>query len=94
MSCLFRISGDVFSLARLKRSNWQGTASELLPVLTALVPEPASGHREWPKRADTLDDKLRRVASALRRTSIHITFDRGGHARTRYPHRQLRRGRT
>src|SRR5262249_48947045 len=64
-------------------SSWQGTASELLPLLTAQIPESASREREWPKRADTLGGKLRRVAPALRRTGIHIAFDRGGHARTR-----------
>src|SRR5262249_7086753 len=65
------------------QSSWLGTASELLPLLTAQIPESASREREWPKRADTLGGKLRRVAPALRRTGIHIAFDRGGHARTR-----------
>ena len=75
--------GDAVRHFMATQSSWQGTASELLPLLTALIPESASREREWPKRADALGGKLRRVAPALRRTGIHIAFDRGGHARTR-----------
>jgi hypothetical protein len=50
--------------------------------LTVLIPENAAREREWPKRADALSGKLRRVAPALRRTGIHVAFSRTGQART------------
>jgi hypothetical protein len=65
-----------------RQASWEGTASELLPLLTALVPENAARERDWPKRADTLSGKLRRVAPALRRTGIHVAFSRTGQTRT------------
>jgi hypothetical protein len=65
-----------------RQAGWEGTASELLPLLTALIPENAAREREWPKRADTLSGKLRRVAPALRRTGIHVAFGRTGQTRT------------
>jgi hypothetical protein len=61
------------------KKTWQGTASELLPLLTPLIPEQAARERGWPKRAADLGGKLRRVAPALRRTGIHVTFRRAGH---------------
>jgi putative DNA primase/helicase len=65
-----------------RQASWEGTASELLPLLTALIPENAAREREWPKRADALSGKLRRVAPALRRTGLHIAFSRTGQTRT------------
>jgi hypothetical protein len=65
-----------------RQASWEGTASELLPLLTVLIPENAAREREWPKRADALSGKLRRVAPALRRTGIHVAFSRTGQART------------
>jgi hypothetical protein len=65
-----------------RRASWEGTAGELLPLLTALIPENAAREREWPKRADALSGKLRRVAPALRRTGLHVAFSRTEHART------------
>jgi energy-coupling factor transporter ATP-binding protein EcfA2 len=65
-----------------RQTSWEGTASELLPLVTALIPENAAREREWPKRADALSGKLRRVAPALRRTGLHIAFSRTGQTRT------------
>src|SRR5262249_38310825 len=65
------------------QSSWLGTASGLLPLLTSRVPESAAREGGWPKRGDSLGGTLPGVAPALRRTGIHIAFDRGGHARTR-----------
>jgi hypothetical protein len=65
-----------------RQASWEGTASDLLPLLTALIPENAAREREWPKRADALSGKLRRVAPALRRTGLHVAFSRTEHART------------
>jgi len=64
------------------RADWEGTASALLPLLTGVISEQAAREKSWPKRADVLSGKLRRVAPALRRTGIHIAFDRTGHTRT------------
>jgi hypothetical protein len=66
--------GDAVLRFMAGRLSWQGTASELLPLLTALVPESASRDRDWPKRAHTLSGKLRRVAPALRRSGVDLAF--------------------
>ena len=64
------------------RSEWKGAAGTLLPLLTALVGEQAAKERSWPKRGNELGGKLRRVTPALRKTGIHVVFERDGHART------------
>jgi hypothetical protein len=65
------------------RTKWQGTASELLPLLCAAVGEVASREQGWPRRANALSGKLRRVTQALRKTGIHVTMTREGHNRVR-----------
>jgi len=74
--------GEAVQLFMADRTAWEGTASALLPLLTGVVAEQAAREKSWPKRADVLSGKLRRVAPALRRTGIHVTFDRSGHTRT------------
>jgi hypothetical protein len=74
--------GEAVQLFMAYRTAWEGTASALLPLLTGVVTEQAAREKSWPKRADVLSGKLRRVAPALRRTGIHVTFDRSGHTRT------------
>jgi hypothetical protein len=68
------------------RNEWSGTASELLPLLTELVPERTTKQRTWPKQANTLSGKLRRVAPPLRKIGINITFDREAHSGKRLIH--------
>lgn len=68
--------GDAIRVFMAAKKTWEGTASELLPLLTPLIPEQAARERGWPKRAADLGGKLRRVAPALRRAGIHITFAR------------------
>jgi hypothetical protein len=75
--------GDAVRTFMASKTEWAGTASVLLPLLTPLIPEQAARERGWPKRAADLGGKLRRVAPALRRTGIQVTFHRGGHAMTR-----------
>jgi energy-coupling factor transporter ATP-binding protein EcfA2 len=65
------------------RTEWKGTASELLPLLTATVPERATKEKTWPKQANALSGKLRRVAPPLRKVGISIAFLREAHDRTR-----------
>ena len=64
-------------------TEWSGTAQELLTKLTAVVGEQAAKQPGWPKRPNTLSNKLRRVAPALRKVGIHITHEHRGHAWTR-----------
>jgi len=68
------------------RTDWKGTASELLPLLTAIVPERVTKEKTWPKQANALSGKLRRVAPPLRKVGISITFLREAHDRTRLIH--------
>jgi hypothetical protein len=65
------------------RQKWQGTAQELLGLLTPLVCEQTAKDREWPKRPNTLSGKLKRAAPALRKVGIHVTRERTGHDRER-----------
>ena len=64
-------------------TEWSGTAQELLTKLTAMVGEQAAKQPGWPKRPNTLSNKLRRVTPALRKVGIHITHEHRGHAWTR-----------
>jgi hypothetical protein len=48
---------------------WRGTATELLDKLKALVPEAVVKDREWPKRANALSNRLKRLAPTLRRAA-------------------------
>jgi hypothetical protein len=63
---------------------WQGTASQLLELLTRIIPEPLARERSWPKNARGLSGKLRRAAPSLRKIGIDVAFDiRVGHDRER-----------
>src|SRR5262249_19783006 len=73
---------EAVQLFMTDRADWEGTASALLPLLTGVMSEQAAREKSWPKRADVLSGKLRRVAPALRRTGMHAAFDRTGHTRT------------
>jgi hypothetical protein len=75
--------GDAVRRFMATRTRWEGTASELLRALTALVPEAIARERIWPKNARALSGKLRRAAPPLRKIGIHIDFVREGHDRER-----------
>jgi energy-coupling factor transporter ATP-binding protein EcfA2 len=82
-------ASDVAEAVRAFMANqteWKGTASELLPLLTAIVPERATKEKTWPKQANALSGKLRRVAPPLRKVGISIAFLREAHDRTRLIH--------
>ena len=64
------------------KGGFEGTATELLDRLGNLVSEDVRRQREWPKRANTLTGRLRRVAPALRRVGILVEFDRDANSRT------------
>jgi hypothetical protein len=81
--------GDAVRRFMVGRSKWEGTASELLPLLTALVDEQIVRDRSygWPKRPNALSGKLKRVAPALRKIGIHVARDRASsHDRTKAIH--------
>jgi hypothetical protein len=66
------------------RSEWTGTASDLLRDLSPLAGEQITKSRSWPDGPRALSARLRRVATALRAIGIEAEFDyREGHKRDR-----------
>ena len=70
-------------IAEDKKTQWQGTASELLADLIPLVGEKVARSKAWPSNARALAGRLRRAASFLRRVGIDVAFAQEGHAKTR-----------
>ena len=68
------------------RTEWTGTATDLLAALTALVGEHVRRGRQWPASARGLSGQLTRLAPALRRIGITIEHSRQGHAGARTLH--------
>jgi hypothetical protein len=66
------------------RTEWRGTASDLLFALAKVTDEPIAGSKECPRSPRSLSGKLRRVAPFLRKIGVQIKFgDREGRARHR-----------
>jgi hypothetical protein len=65
----------------LAAKGFEGTATELLARLNDLVSEEIRKQREWPKRANILSGRLRRLAPALRRIEVYVEFDRKSESR-------------
>ena len=65
------------------RTEWTGTASELLGYLAELAGERVAKAKTWPDSPRALSGRLRRAATFLRKIGIEIGFDREGRARTR-----------
>ena len=65
------------------RAEWKGTASDLLDDLGREVGETVSRAKNWPATPGALGNRLRRVATFLRKVGIDISFFKKGHARTR-----------
>jgi hypothetical protein len=76
------VAQAVRSLA-LGPAAWEGTASELLPVLDDRVSEATRRSRSWPTTAAGLGGRLRRVAPALRSVGVVVTQRREGQDRRR-----------
>jgi DNA polymerase I-like protein with 3'-5' exonuclease and polymerase domains len=70
-------------IAEDKKTQWQGTASELLADLIPLVGEKVARSKAWPSNARALAGRLRRAASFLRRVGVDVAFAQEGHAKTR-----------
>jgi hypothetical protein len=66
-----------------REARWEGTASDLLRELDALIDDRARRDKSWPKVPQLLSNRLRRAASFLRERGIEITSTRQGRDRTR-----------
>jgi hypothetical protein len=65
------------------RTEWTGTASELLGALGEMAGERVAKSKTWPDSPRALAGRLRRAATFLRKIGIDISFEREGRARTR-----------
>jgi hypothetical protein len=65
------------------RTQWTGTASDLLGALAVEAGEPAARTKTWPATARALSGRLRRAATFLRTVGIDIEFAKEGRSRTR-----------
>jgi len=65
------------------RTEWTGTASELLGALAEVAGERLAKSKTWPDSPRALAGRLRRAATFLRKVGIEIGFEREGRARTR-----------
>jgi hypothetical protein len=65
------------------RTEWTGTASDLLGALAEVAGERVAKSKSWPDSPRALAGRLRRAAAFLRKIGIEISFGREGRARTR-----------
>jgi hypothetical protein len=65
------------------RTEWTGTASDLLGALAEVAVERVAKSKTWPDSPRALAGRLRRAATFLRKIGIEISFGREGRARTR-----------
>ncbi len=74
------LDGDPITLAiRIlleKRSHWTGTATDLLAELGRCVDDETRRSFTWPRAANKLSNRLRRVAPALRAAGINVDQSR------------------
>lgn len=68
------------------RTEWTGTASDLLGALAEVAGERVAKSKTWPDSPRALAGRFRRTATFLRRIRIDISFEREGRARTRMIH--------
>jgi hypothetical protein len=67
----------------VERTDWTGTAAQLLGFLEETAGERAAKSKVWPDSPRALAGRLRRAATFLRKIGIEVGFDREGRARTR-----------
>jgi hypothetical protein len=65
------------------RTEWTGTASDLLGALAEQTGDRVVNSKTWPDSARALAGRLRRAATSLRKIGIDIGFSKEGRARTR-----------
>jgi hypothetical protein len=68
------------------RTEWTGTASNLLEALAEVAGERIAKSKDWPSSPRTLSGRLRRAATFLRKIGIEVGFKKEGRARTRIVH--------
>jgi putative DNA primase/helicase len=59
------------------QNDFQGTATELLQVLTERSDDPTRRQKGWPANAQGLSNTLRRLAPNLRKIGIEVVFSKG-----------------
>jgi hypothetical protein len=62
-------------MAEPERTEWTGTATDLLGALKTAVGEEQAKLKEWPSTPRSLSGRVRRQAATLRRVGIDITLD-------------------
>jgi hypothetical protein len=67
----------------VSRTEWAGTASDLLGALSEEVGERVAKAKTWPSTPRALSGRLRRAATFLRKVGIDIEFNKEGRTRTR-----------
>jgi hypothetical protein len=78
------LDGDVLADVVRALGTWQGTASELFAELNRRAPDDLKRRKDWFSRPRQVADALRRLAPALRRVGIDVTFgEREAHTRRR-----------
>ena len=65
------------------RTEWTGTASDLLGALAEVAGERAAKSKTWPDSPRALAGRLRRAATFLRKIGIEVAFRKEGRARAR-----------
>ena len=65
------------------RTEWTGTASDLLGALAEAAGERVARAKSWPDGPRALAGRLRRAATFLRKAGVEVGFEREGRARTR-----------
>ncbi len=73
------LATTVYEFMKDKKQPWEDTATNLLSVLKELVPDDhiTNDKRLWPSTGRVLSERLRRVASALRKTGVEVEYLRG-----------------
>jgi hypothetical protein len=66
-----------------ERTEWTGTASDLLGALGEAAGERIAKSKTWPDSPRALSGRLRRAATFLRKIGIEVSFEREGRPRTR-----------
>jgi hypothetical protein len=66
-----------------ERTEWTGTATDLLGALAEEAGERVAKSKTWPPSPRALSGRLRRAATFLRKVGIEIDYSKEGRARTR-----------
>jgi hypothetical protein len=69
-----------------KRTEWTGTASDLLDALAEEASERIAKSKTWPTSPRALSGRLRRAATFLRKIGIETSFTKEGRSRARVIH--------